>query len=418
MAQNILTAKAVESSKLSEKDGKPIPKLIADGGGLYLRTAPAGDGVSRSWVFKFKLSGKMREMGIGAYPVVTLADARERATEHRKLVAQGIDPIEQRKASQAAAQQPEKRVITFADAATSYIDGKADGWKNEKHVAQWRNTLATYCAKFASKPVGDVTKADVEAALRPLWLTKTETATRVLTRIIAVMKSAKRREWSTVDASSWSEDIRADLPMLPTKTERVQHHPALGYVETPAFVADLKTSRSMGSKALLFAILTAARSGEVRGATWREIDLEQSAWTIPAERMKAKRPHTVPLSVQAVELLRDLPAGEQSDYVFPGEKQGAPLSDMTMTAFIRRANKRELVWADANGEPITCHGFRSTFSDWAAETTSFPSAVVESSLAHGDPDKVRAAYTRTQFIEKRAALMQEWGDYLSTHKKD
>ncbi len=411
MAQNILTAKAVETSKLSEKDGKPIPKLIADGGGLYLRTAPAGDGVSRSWVFKFKLAGKMREMGIGAYPVVTLAEARERAVALRKQVEQGIDPIEQRKASQAAAQQPEKRVVTFGDAAKAFIDGKAAGWSNPKHVDQWRNTLATYCATFASKNVSDVTKADVEAALRPIWLTKSETATRVLTRVVAVMKSARRRGWSDTDASAWSEDIRADLPMLASKTERVQHHPALPYDQTPAFVASLKASRSMGSKALLFAILTAARSGEVRGARWSEIDLEQSVWTIPAARMKMKRAHSVPLSAPAIELLRSLPAGEPTDLVFPGEKQGQPVSDMTMTAVIRRANENELVWADASGEPVTAHGFRSTFSDWAAETTSFPSAVVESSLAHGDPDKVRAAYTRTQFVEKRRALMQAWGDF-------
>lgn len=409
-----LTALQVKNATPTRgKDGKPTAALISDGNGLYLRVAPSG---SKSWIFRFQLNGKRRDMGIGNLSDVPLAKAREEVATLGKLARQGIDPIDHREAQRAAQQQAEAaaqtKAVTFAEAGKEYIDGKADGWKNEKHVAQWRATLNTYCATFNDKLIGDVTIDDVEASLRPIWLEKTETATRVLTRIVSVLTYAHDKGWREEDdAETWANRLRRRLPMLPKKTTRVEHHPALPYDQTAAFMADLRRKASTGAKALEFTILTAARSGEVRLSTWSEIDLDAATWTIPAERMKMKREHRVPLSTQAVALLRSMHEGKPADYIFPGEKKGRPLSDMTLTAAIRRRNEVELKWKDESGEPITAHGFRSTFRDWAAETTPFPSDVVEMALAHAVGNKVEAAYRRGDLFEKRRALMQTWANY-------
>lgn len=412
MALNALSCK---NAKPVEKDGKLIAKLYADGNGLYLRAAPAKEGVSRSWVFKYKMGGKAREMGLGTLVNLPLADAREKAAEHRKTVKAGTDPMLARKASQNAGNPVPEASKTFAEVATMFIDGRADGWQNAKHVNQWRNTLATYCKSFSKKPISDVTLDDVEVALRSIWLKKTETATRVLARIVAVINYAKDKQLREDDVDSWGRRLRENrLPQLPKKSQRVQHHPALPYAQLNAFVTDLKTSRSMGAKALQFAILSAARSGEVRLATWSEIDLDAAVWIVPAERMKMKREHRVPLSTQAVELLRSVMSEtvNPTDYVFPSDHPGKNLSDMTLTAGIRRRNAKELKWKDDSGEAITVHGFRSTFSTWASETTPFPQAVVEMALAHAVGNKVEAAYRRGDLFEKRRALMQEWANYI------
>lgn len=402
-----LTVKQVE--KLIRE---ATPGATADADGLYLKITPSGNA---SWQYRFQLAGKRRMMGLGACSVVSLADARDKAAEARKLVKQGIDPLEVKHAEATEQkQQAERQTITFADAAKEYIDGKAEGWSNTKHVEQWRSTLATYCSKFSTKPVASVTIDNVEAALRPIWLEKTETATRVLTRIVAVMGYAFDKGWrEDDDAETWAPRLRRRLPMLPKKTVRVQHHPALPYTRIAEFMAVLRLSPAMGSKALEFAILCASRSSEVREARWQEIDLAAGVWAIPAERMKTKVEHRVPLSAQALRLLESIkPTDPQPGaYVFPGAREGKPLSDMTMTALIRRQNEKAIVWADESGEGITQHGFRSTFRDWAAETTPYPRDVCEMALAHTVGNKVEAAYRRGDLFEKRRALMQDWANY-------
>jgi integrase len=410
-----LTALQIKNfAPATSKDGKLSTTLISDGNGLYLRVAASG---SKSWIYRFQLNGKRRDMGIGNLSDLSLANAREEASTFGKLVRQGIDPIDHRKAQRDERQQAEveaqEKSVTFAEAATTYIDSRKGGWKNEKHIDQWRNTLNTYGASFSIKPVGDVTIEDVEAALRPIWLDKTETATRVLARIVNVLGFAHDKGWrEDDDADAWGIRLRERrLPKLPKKTKRVKHHPALPFEQTPAFMAELRKSNALGSRLLEFAILCASRSAEARNARWSEVDLNSALWVIPKERIKTEIEHRVPLSAQAVALLQDLSEGKLTDYIFPGEKEGMPLSDMTMTAFIRRQNKDELKWKDENGEAITQHGFRSTFMDWASETTPFPAAVADMALAHVISDKVRAAYQRGDLFEKRRELMQMWADY-------
>jgi len=389
---------------------KAVPGATADGDGLYLKVTPNGNA---SWQYRYQVTGgKRRMMGLGACSVVTLAEAREKAGDLKKLVKRGIDPLEVKQTE--ATDQGKTHVATFAEAATAYIDGRAAGWSNPKHIDQWRNTLATYCANFADMPVSQVSIDHVEAALRPIWLEKTETATRVLTRIIAVMGFAHDKKWrADDDAESWGNRIRRRLPMLPKKALRVRHHPALPYAQMAAFMKALRTSESTGSHALDLAILCASRSGEVREARWQEIDFEAGTWTIPGERMKARIEHRIPLSRQALALLTRIKPNEAEPtaYIFPGMKGGKPLSDMTLTAFIRRRNEKEILWADEGGEAITQHGFRSTFRDWCSEMTSYPRDVAEMALAHTIGDKVEAAYRRGDLFEKRRTLMQEWADY-------
>lgn len=410
-----LTALQVKNATpATGKDGKPSTALISDGNGLYLRVAATG---TKSWIYRFQLNGKRRDMGIGKFADLPLAKAREEVATLGKMVRQGVDPIDQRKAQQEAYQKTEEatktKAVTFGEAATEYIDSRKDGWQNEKHIDQWRNSLKTYCDKFNDKLVGDVAIDDAEAALRPIWLEKTETATRVLARIVNVLGYAHDKGWrEDDDAELWAKRLRERrLPALPKKSKRVTHHPALPYEQIPAFMVALRKCTALGSRLLEFAILCASRSAEARKATWAEVDLDAAIWVIPKERIKTKIEHRVPLSTQAVALLRALPPGRPTDYIFPGEKKGKPLSDMTMTAFIRRQNKNESIWKDAQDQEITQHGFRSTFTTWAAETTPFPEAVADMALAHVISDKVRGAYQRGDLFEKRRSLMQAWADY-------
>ncbi len=410
-----LTAVEVKSASNSGRS----PLMVADGGGLYLRVAPSG---SKSWILRYQLNGKRRDMGLGAFPAVSLAEARTKAATQAALAKNSnVDPVAQRQAEREAAAEQARQAqveaaresVTFAKAATAYVDAQAPGWKNAKHVDQWRNTLATYCAPFGSKPVDAVTVDDVEAALRPLWLSKTETATRLLQRIVLVVAYAHDKGWrQSDDAEGWPMRLRRRLPRLPKKTERVEHHPALPYKQLPAFMAALRASRATGSRALELGVLCASRSGEVRHATWGEFDLDAALWVIPASRMKAKVEHRVPLSTQAVELLRSIrpETVKPTDYVFPSRKDTA-LSDMTLSAFIRRQNEKELKWKDERGEAVVPHGFRSTFSDWTSECTAFPADVREMALAHTIENKVEAAYRRGDLFDKRRDLMQQWADF-------
>lgn len=375
----------------------------ADGGGLYFRVS-AFD--TRSWAFRFTMLGKAREMGLGAYPDVTLMEARERAAEARRLLRDGVDPIEARKATRSATAAAVSRALTFGQCVDAYIAKESPAWKNSKHEAQWRSTLETYAYPVIGKLlVRDVTEEHVLKILEPIWLVKTETASRVRGRIESVLDFAKAKKLRDGDnPARWRGFLDKHLPK-PKKIAKVKHHPALPYAEIGAFMPELKAQEGMGARALEFAILTAARSGEVRGATWSEIDLDAATWTIPASRMKAEKEHRVALSAAALKLLKALPRIDGSDLLFPSSKN-TPLSDMTLTAVLRRMGRGD----------ITAHGFRSTFRDWAGETTAYPREVIEHALAHQLKDKAEAAYARGTLLEKRRKLMEAWGKYATTKR--
>ncbi|AFL72653.1 tyrosine-type recombinase/integrase [Thiocystis violascens] len=395
--------------------------MHADGNGLYLRVQKSG---AKSWIFRFQLQGKRREMGIGTLTDKTAPVARAEAAQLAALVRAGTDPIKDRhaKAIQATedAKEADAETITFRAVAADYIASHRAGWSNAKHAEQWANTLETYAAPvIGDKPIRSVNTDDVLTILKPIWNTKTETATRVRSRIELILSYAKAlRLRQGENPALWRGHLDALLPK-PTKLKRVRHHSALPYDKTPAFVARLREVTGLGARALEFVILTAARSGEVRLATWAEIDLKTRLWTIPAARMKAKREHLVPLSSAAMRLLEALPRIDGSPYLFPGSREQKPLSDMSLTQVIRRLNERALdnttllEWIDPKtGNPIVPHGFRSTFRDWTAEQGNYPREVCEHALAHSLPDKVEAAYQRGVMLERRRPMMQSWADYL------
>ncbi len=375
----------------------------ADGGGLYFRVSEFD---TKSWAFRFTYVAKAREMGLGPFPDVSLKEARERAAEARKLLRDGIDPIEQRQATRSTVAAARAAALTFEQCATAFIAAKEHEWKNAKHGSQWRNTLATYAYPVIGKIlVRDIALPHVLQILEPVWVTKTETATRLRGRIEKVLDFATSKGYRTGDNPARWRGHLDNLLAKPSKVATVDHHAALPYAGIGAFMVDLRQQAGMGARALEFAILTAARSGEVRGATWSEVDLEAAVWTIPAARMKAGKEHRIPLSDAAVDLLRALPRIDGSEFLFPNTK-GAELSDMTLTAVLRRMNR-----------PITVHGFRSTFRDWAGETTAYPREVIEHALAHQLKDKAEAAYARGTLFEKRRRLMADWATYCATEKK-
>jgi integrase len=390
---NRLSAKAVESIK--ERG------YFADGGGLYFRVSGFD---TRSWAFRYTRGGKAREMGLGPYPDVSLKEARERASEARGLLRDGIDPIEQRQATKSAMLAARESALTFDQCAAAYIAAKEHGWKNAKHGEQWRNTLATYANPvIGSMLVRDVEQTHILQILEPIWTAKTETASRLRGRIESVLDYAIARGYRKGEnPAKWRGHLDKILA-APRAVAKVEHHAALPYVEVGAFMAALRGQAGTAARALEFAILTAARSGEVRGATWGEIDLDAAIWTIPAGRMKAKKEHAVPLSPPAVALLRALPR-TGGDLVFPGMKEGRPLSDMSLTAVLRRMERGDL----------TAHGFRSTFRDWAGETAACPREVAEHALAHQLKDKAEAAYARGTLFDKRRRLMADWAHYCAT----
>lgn len=332
---------------------------------------------------------------------VTLAQARALARAAREKVKAGLDPIEEGRAARSVQAAARAAALTFQQCANKYIEANKAGWKNDKHAQQWGNTLAQYAFPvMGDLLVRDVALAHVLAVLEPLWQTKTETASRLRGRIEAVLDWATARKYRSGDnPARWRGHLDKLLPK-PSKVAKVEHHTALSGDEVGAFMVKLRQQEGMGARALEFAILTAARSGEVRGATWSEIDLEGHTWTIPADRMKAGKEHRVPLSAAALGLLKALPRVGGTDLVFPGIK-GQPLSDMTLTAVLRRMQV-----------PATTHGFRSTFRDWAGERTAHPREVIEHALAHQLKDKAEAAYQRGSLFEKRRQLMDDWSAFL------
>ena len=378
------------------------PGYYGDGAGLYLQVSKA---ITKSWIFRFTFSGKQREMGLGPLHTVSLAEARAKAKDCRSLLLDGVDPLDARNSTKLAAALERAKMITFDQCAAAYIAAHRGAWKNSKHASQWVNTLATFATPLiGALPVAAVDTALVVKVLSPIWQTKTETATRLRGRIESIL------DWATVskyrvgeNPARWRghlENLLAD----PGKVAKVVHHPALPWQDLPSFMTELQSREGIAARAVAFAILTATRSGEVRGAAWPEIDLDAALWTIPAERMKAGREHRVPLSTSALALLRAIPRDDV--FVFPGRRAGAMLSDMSLTAVLRRMERDE----------ITVHGFRSTFRDWCSESVanSFPREVCEHALAHSLPDKVEAAYRRGDLLEKRVMLMQAWADYCES----
>lgn len=384
-----LSARAVQTMK--------APGMFADGDGLYLQVTASG---AKSWVFRYQLAGRRRDMGLGPLSAVSLAEAREKAQEARKLVKAGVDPIEQKKEA-AAAQVAPPAERTFAECAEAYVASMSAEWDNAKHAAQWSSTLATYAYPvMGSLPIKDVALSHVLDVLEPIWREKTETASRVRGRIEAVLDYARVRGYREGEnPARWKGNLDHILPRK-AKVARVEHHTALPYADMPGFWPKLQAHDGLGARALELCILTATRTGEVLGAVWDEVDIEAAVWTIPAERMKARKEHRMPLTGPAIALLRKMAAIRRGAFVFPGQRPNRPLSNMAMVMVLRRMK------VDA-----TPHGFRSTFRTWAAEQTTHPHEVAEAALAHTQADKVVAAYQRGDFFERRRRLMEDWAAF-------
>lgn len=375
------------------------PGLHTVGGvsGLALQVTKTG---ARSWVLRAVVGAKRRDIGLGGFPSVTLAGAREAARAAREKIAAGIDPVEQRRAAKNALILAQSSAKTFEQCAIAYLAEREAGWKNSKHRAQWQSTLETYAYPVIGKiPARDIGLPHVLDVLRPIWTEKTETASRLRGRIEAVLDWARVSGYRTEDnPARWRGHLDKVLP-APAKVTKVTHHVALPIDQVGAFMRDLRAQAGVAAKALEFTILTAARSGEVRGATWGEIDLDAATWTVPADRMKAGREHRVALSRQALELLTSMGPGKPDEIVFKAPRGGA-FSDMSLTAVLRRMNVAAVP-----------HGFRSTFRDWAAERTAFPGEVAEMALAHAIPNQTEASYRRGDLLEKRYQLSQAWADF-------
>lgn len=389
--------KAVAVEKVS------TPGIYADGGGLSLIVTDTG---AKKWELRIAIGGRRRQLGLGVYPGVSLEDARSKAAQIRIRASDGRNVIsEQRYAERIAAAAP--RSITFRAAFDGYFEMKKQQLSNDKHKAQWRSTMRAYVFPAIGKRlVGEITAAEVIDILKPIWNRKHETARRVLQRMRVVFEAAIVR--GERDKASPTIGVATVLGSCNRKPE---HHPAMPYADVPAFVTHLRGLEGRAARRLAFEflILTASRSGEVRLATWDEFDLDAALWTVPAERMKARVEHAVPLAPRALAILRQArTAYPKSQLVFPGTKPGLPLSDMTLTKVLRDAG--------LDGK-ATAHGFRSSFKDWCAEVAKVRDEVSEAALAHKIPDKVRAAYLRTRFLDERRQLMQDWTDYSTTGRQ-
>ncbi len=395
MGRGIHKLKALAVEKLKE------PGLYGDGGSLYLQITKAG---VKSWLFRYMRNGKARGMGLGPTHTVTLAEARAKAHKCRAMLLDDVDPLDSKEQKNQTRLLEESRVKTFEECALAYIDAHKAGWKNVKHTEQWANTLKTYAYPvIGSLSVAKVDVALVKQILEPIWTTKTETASRIRGRIESIL------DWATVhgyrtgeNPARWRGHLDKLLPRQ-SKIAKVRHHPALPYAEVSAFLKSLRAEEGIVPAALEFLILTATRTSEAIGATWDEIDLDAGIWTIPADRMKAGRPHRVPLCVPALAILARVKVFESGRYVFTGRQVTKPLSNMAMLQLLKRMGRNDL----------TAHGFRSTFRDWAAECTNHPREVAEASLAHALKDKTEAAYQRGDFFEKRTRLMVDWANYCN-----
>ena len=397
------------------------PGMYGDGGGLYLQVTRGG---TKSWIFRYwvvardpatgeplrnatknKVIGKSKEMGLGSVALVSLNEARDRAIECRKLREQDIDPIAARESAKRQAALERAKLLKFRDAAKAYIASHRAAWKNEKHAAQWTSTLETYVyLHIGDVPVQGVDTTLVMKVVEPVWSTKPETAGRVRGRIESILDWATARGYRQGEnPARWRGHLAKLLPAR-SKVRKVEHHAALPYAELPAFMAELRQQEGVAARALEFTILTAARTGETIGARGQEINAKERLWNVPADRMKAKKEHRVPLSDRALGIVKSMGGNSKQDYVFPGGRTGKPLSNMAMLKLLERMGRDDL----------TVHGFRSTFRDWAAERSDFPNEIVKMALAHVVDDKTEAAYRRGDLFEKRRHLMEAWSEYCET----
>ncbi len=382
-------------SDVGVRSEKLKPGRHSDGGGLYLNVSPTG---TKSWLFMWVRDGKRREMGLGAYPTVSLSRVRTKAAECRLAVSDGRDPI---------AEKRKEAEPTFGECADRYIGSIKSEWRNAKHEYQWNQTLTDYCKAIRDKRVSEIGTEEVLTVLKPIWQSKNETASRLRGRMERVLDFAKVKEWRTGENPAvWRGHLRNILP----KRQKLQrgHLSAMPYRDVPAFITMVRAAEALAARALEFTILTVSRSGEALGAKWPEIDFEKKLWTVPKDRMKDGQAHTVPLSDRATELLKRLLEARRNDFVFPGEKRNKPLSNMAMLMLLRRLKAAHL----------TVHGFRSSFRDWCGDETTFPREIAEAALAHKVGNEVERAYRRSDALEKRRKLMQAWANYCSNAKAD
>jgi integrase len=380
-----LTTRKVENAK---------PGKYGDGANLYLIVSKAG---ARKWVLRFTWLGKPKEMGLGSTSGVSLADAREKAATARRQIAQGVNPIDERKRKYG--------IPTFGQVADEVRQSLSAGFRNEKHKAQWKSTLETYAAPLRDKPVDAIATDDVLVVLKPIWTTKAETASRLRGRIEKILDAAKAKGLRNGEnPARWRGHLDHLLPRQ-SKLAR-GHHAAMPYEDVAAFITRVRVRESLAAQALELCVLTAARSGEILGMRWSEIDFDKKIWTVPADRMKAGREHRVPLSPRAIAILRQLQKLKAGDFVFPGHARNKPLSNMAMEMLLRRMNIKE----------ATVHGFRSSFRDWAGNVSNFPRELIETALAHVVGDKAEQAYRRSDALEKRRKLMDAWAAYCAPLK--
>ncbi|MDC8787139.1 tyrosine-type recombinase/integrase [Roseateles koreensis] len=398
-----MARKAKELSPLSVgRLTQPGHHAVGGVAGLYLYVVESG---SRSWVLRVMVGSKRRHIGLGGFPDVPLAQAKERARKARDEISLGIDPIARKReaASQLRAQQA--TAITFQTAAENYVSAHGETWKSAKHRAQWTSTLKNYAYPvIGDLQIQDVGQEQVLKILEPIWKTKNETASRLRGRLEVVLDWATVRKYRTGDNPARWKGHLDKLLAAPSKIQKVEHHRALAIDAMPAFMVDLRKRDGISARALEFTILTAARSGEARGAIWAEIDKVAKVWTIPAERMKGGKEHRVPLTDAALQLIEKMPMVAGSDFIFSAPR-GGQLSDMSLTQVMRRM-----------GVDAVPHGFRSTFRDWAGERTNHPREVAEQALAHVLENKVEAAYRRGDALEKRRALMKDWESFIGKPK--
>lgn len=401
------------------------PGRHGDGRGLYLVVEGTG---AKRWLLRVVIAGRRRDLGLGSYPAVGLSEARSKAKDNLAMKAKGVDPIAVKREAEAAAKAA-RATPTFSEASAIYLEGKLPGFRNEKHRRQWQSTLQTYAfPTLGKKPVDQITTADVIGVLRPIWHTKSVTASRLRGRIERILSWAKVAKHRTGDNPAAWEGNLDEWFTRPSALADEDHHPAISQQDAQQWFAALRQRGGMAAKALEFQALTAARSGEVRGATWREIDLERGLWMVPQTRMKKRVEHWVPLSAAAQDLLRALPRFEGTLLLFPSAT-GKPLSDMSISAVMRRMHEAKLVedqaaaggrplaedqggWRDPrNRRPAVPHGLRSTFRDWCAET-GVERELAETALAHAITSKTEAAYLRSGMTERRRPLMEAWSRFL------
>lgn len=394
--RNVLTVKHIAASKA---------KKLRDGGGLWLVTKGQG----RYWMLDYRYGGKRREMGIGPLHSVGLAEARQKAEQARALLRQGIDPIEHRAVETIEAAQVASAIETFGQYADDYIDAavKAGRWRGAKTEAGWRNSLGNHAAAIRDKALADIGVTEVLSVLRPLWGEKQETAEKLRERLERVLDAAKvEGKRSGENPARWKGNLEHVLHK-PDALTRTTHHAAMPHSAVADFMKKLAGVDGIGARALEFTILTACRSGEARGATWDEIDLDGKVWAIPAGRMKGGKAHRVPLSDAAVSILADMKAKRLNDIVFPGVRDKKPLSDMSLAKALK----------SAGGGAYTVHGFRSTFRDWATEVAHAPREIAEAALSHAVGDAVERSYARSDALERRRALMVDWADFCTRAQK-